>query len=294
MKTVFLIGEHHDYPAGKRFIAKNSSFLKKCGFDTLFLEGVEPDTIPKMEKHPSDKNDTLGSYQEMYLGCKSEQITMKVSEDWECRFLIDTNKLHPAMFNQQRESVFVQNILNQEGNSIFLTGDAHIESVSKTLQKSGCKVLIVLTGPGILDENDVLIKKAKKYPNTLHVSDEIEISKNLDEIIINKVTEFLSPIMSNMRANPGQALPNLTKKLQGFYNHIICLEEGLNSDAHDMVAKLEYTLGSLYDREENINDAIKYTELCLERRQSHSLDGVERAENKLTNLLSTVGNSPVI
>ena len=61
-----------------------------------------------------------------------------------------------------------------------------------------------------------------------------------------------------------------------------------------MVAKLEYTLGSLYDREENIDDAIKYTKLCLERRQSHSLDGIERAENKLTNLLSKVGNSPVI
>ena len=98
-----------------------------------------------------------------------------------------------------------------------------------------------------------------------------------------------------MRDKPGAALPLHRHELELVYKTVSVFRNILNKEQLTLVASMEYALGSLYHRENNISKAIEYTQLSIDSRIKNNVNNVESAKNKLTRLKTgTVPTVPIV
>lgn len=294
MKTVIIIGEHHDFPTAKVFIAKNSQLLTASHFRFLLMEGVLPESIPGLVKSPFDRNNCWEAYQALYKSCKTNGMEMSASESVAARKLMEDNpRLHPAFFNTQREKIFVDDIIARQGNCVFLTGAAHAAKICLELKKKGINVFVVQTCPL---NPDALIKFSSEISpeNLLYTSADLDIKHGLPNMLIQKSTDIAASIQAEMKLDKHKGFPEKRRFLEAFYSSSEVFSDLNHKEFQQSASLLEYLIGSLHDREGSIPEAIAFTQKALDRRVKHQLgaDTIASCQIKIQTLKEKLPSFP--
>lgn len=284
MFTVFIIGEHHNFPTAKNFIADNANSFADCNLRNLHLEGVEPKTIPFLKPHPEDKYKTLESYQRLYSACSKENINMHMTEDVQSRIKIDSG-LDSCLFDKKRESVFIKSMQNTKGG-IIIMGAGHVAKICNEFIKQGANVFVIQTTPGMYQE---LEDHSKDIPheNMLYKTAEMAIKKSLPNLLVEKMVSSSKAVQTEMKYSE-RDFPKDRKNLERLYISFQSFSNLKNTEFQTAYASLEYLLGSLYARENELDMAILYTQKSYDRKvaQNLSKESITTTENKLITLQS--------
>jgi|GEM_PF-6624843 hypothetical protein len=280
MKTIIIVGEHHDFPTGKDFISANMTELKSCGFERTFLEGMLPKMIPDLQRHPADKFNVLDSYKKLYSACMKAGVKLLGSEDTLCRMLIDMGA-HPAALKEQREDKFMSDIDKEDTDGVFLTGAGHAADLAKKLKSQGVNVIVILSCPN----SPEALARFGQIPDAqlVYKTTDMTIGLSLAAMLTNRIKDISKETRDLMKTKPDMPFPKNREMLLEFYRNIKAFANLDNKEFQSNLDALEYVIGSLYAREKNYEKAIEFTQLSLDRKIKYQADesSIANARNKL-------------
>lgn len=291
MRTILLVGEYHDDPRPKHFLVSQLEHLKQIGFDTMVLEGINPHLIPQLKKSPGDPDGTLlDSYQKIYESCARYNVVMCGAEQSEMRGLIQQG-IHPAhpIVMTIREQAFLSQIRSiTNGNVIFLTGAGHLTSMAASLRETGWNVLVAAILPANAPTEAIEHFTRGLSPHEMMFCfPGCDIAKPIPQLFIDLLFALSAPILTKMKTGgPEQAYPDSRRHLVSLYYKLSLLHSIEHAELQKAFYMLEYNIGSLYARERNYPEAIKFTTLSLTRRKSlaETPEVISQASKKLDQL----------
>lgn len=294
--SVFIIGENHNAPAAKLFIADNVAFLKESGFGRLLLEGVEPESIPHLKKNPADTTNTLESYQALYRECRNHNIGLEYTEDLLARFMIDNANVESCDEGlvELREDKFVEDTISQSGNAILLVGGGHVSGLVKKFQEKGLTATAMLLGPPGTEEAVKIFAEQVLPAVLLYQYVGLKTSDTLVDALIHKMQNETKDVTSKMKENKEAAYPSARERLCDLHDRILSCFSRLSDKSFQLnFSILEYIIGSLYQREGDKEKAIEYTQSYLERGRECGMEvkRLRAAEDKLTKLREEIHSS---